>query len=138
MMKRSKISVVALSMFSASIIYANDPTIVPWPVGTDQNATKTLLNSYGEPNTWIDGRFHAGIDIDSQTETGGNGDEIRSVIDGVISDIREVAVGMDLQYVVITTVGTGIDDHEDYGWWYEHLMSSDNYFSRRTTIRIPA
>ncbi|MCD4848209.1 MAG: hypothetical protein K8R76_08465, partial [Candidatus Aegiribacteria sp.] len=116
-----KQSVAATVLFFALSAYANDPTSVPWPVGTDQNATKTLLNSYGEPNTWSEGRFHAGIDIDSQTESGGDGDEVRCVIDGVVTEIRDFYIGGITQWVVVTAEGTGIGDHEDYGWWYEHL-----------------
>lgn len=55
----------------SSILGANDPTVVPWPVGyslDDMKKTKTLMNSYGDPNgSWADRQFHCGIDIDSHT-----------------------------------------------------------------------
>ncbi|MCD4701275.1 MAG: hypothetical protein K8S24_05390 [Candidatus Aegiribacteria sp.] len=83
-------SITALVVFALEILSipanANDPTNVPWPVGStlsEMNQTKTIMNSYGEPNTWSERRFHSGIDIDALTETGGDGDEVRCVINGV-------------------------------------------------------
>ena len=93
----------------SSISYATSPTSVPWPVGsTDSlmNFTKTLMASYGDQvNGW--GEFHAGIDIDSWTETP-NCDDIRSVLDGdvVISNMYRFYADSAYQWTVITTEGT--------------------------------
>ncbi len=115
---------ILLSLAFVSIPSANDPTIVPWPVGyflEDMETTKTLMNSYGDPNVSI---FHTGIDI--QHETTGC-DQVRCVYgyddvsapdepNVVISEIYlDVTKGFD-QWLAVTTEGTDVNNHEDYGW----------------------
>ncbi|MCD4775137.1 MAG: M23 family metallopeptidase, partial [Candidatus Aegiribacteria sp.] len=101
---------LGLLLMSAITVHANDPDPdTPWPVGsTDSlmNFTKTLMTSYGDPvNGW--GEFHAGIDIDANTESP-SCDEVRSVIDGdvVISNMYRFYADSAYQWIVITTEGT--------------------------------
>ena len=102
---------ILASLAFVSILNANAPTIVPWPVGyflEDMETTKTLMNSYGDPNVDI---FHTGIDI--QYETTGC-DQVRCVYgyddvsapgepDVVISDIFEGFKDGFSQFVVVIT-----------------------------------
>lgn len=109
--------------------YSNDPTSIPWPVGDDlpeMYQTKTLMNSYGDPNgSWSDLKFHCGIDIDSLTAQS-ECEEVRCVHgeagqEVVVSEIFSVYHRGFWEYVVVTTEGAGSQNHEDYGWCYEHL-----------------
>lgn len=121
------------------ISYANAPTMVPWPVGSTEtimNSTKTLMNSYGDPqNNWDLGSFHCGIDFDAWTEPPLGTTLVRCVHgikeptppDVVITRIIQDYERGYYEYAVVTTAGTSELDHEDYGWCYEHL--SDPYFS---------
>ena len=116
----------------ATSAYANNPTNIPWPVGSsssEMNKTKTLMNSYGDPqNDWSLGIFHTGIDIDSQTETP-NCDDVLSVLDGaaIVSEMSSWESGGHLQWTVITTEGTGETNHEDNGWLFTHLADPHVY-----------
>lgn len=95
--------------------FANNPTAIPWPVGStpaQMEFAKTLMNSYGDPcNDW--GTFHAGIDIDENTEAT-NGDCVRSVINGYVQ-----------RFLPNTGGGYGIvispTMESDNGWVYGHL-----------------
>jgi hypothetical protein len=119
---------VCLNVLSALSVkaHANDPTDVPWPVATTvalMNSTKTLMNSYGDPqNNWDEMLFHCGIDIDSYTESPIASD-VRCVInDAVISHWFYTPLGPNpAEWTVVTTEGTGSSNHEDYGWAYQHL-----------------
>lgn len=122
-MKRIYILIIIALLLTVPAAFSNDPTMVPWPVGTSPEMidfTKTLMNSYGDPNTWLTGTFHSGIDIDWQTEPYGGA--VRSVIDGVISYIDDDYSAGYEQWLLVTTEGTSEFDHEDYGWWYKHLV----------------
>ncbi|MCD4849087.1 MAG: M23 family metallopeptidase, partial [Candidatus Aegiribacteria sp.] len=122
------IGIVAVTAVS---LYANDPTVVPWPVGStlgEMNQTKTIMNSYGDPNgSWANQFFHCGIDIDEQSASC---DEVRCVHGNealgefvVVSKRLEGFSKGYSQWVVVTTEGTDSLNHEDYGWCYQHLFS---------------
>lgn len=95
--------------------FANNPTTIPWPVGStpaQMSYAKTLMNSYGDPcNDW--GTFHAGIDIDENTEAT-NGTYVRCVINGYVRRITD-AGDLGWQVVIAPTM------ESDNGWVYGHL-----------------
>jgi len=103
------VSIIVVLSLCLSVSRANDPSMIPWPVGSTEgqmNNTKTLMASYGDPvNGW--GEFHAGIDIDANTESP-SCDEVRSVLDGdvVISNMYRFYADSAYQWTVITTEGT--------------------------------
>lgn len=113
-MRRSWLIAMLITISLFSILNANDPTVVPWPVGydlDDMEITKTLMNSYGDPNRSI---FHTGIDI--QYETTGC-DQVRCVYGYeevsapdepvvIITDIYEDFKDGFSQFSVVTTEGT--------------------------------
>ncbi|MCD4776339.1 MAG: hypothetical protein K8S15_09860, partial [Candidatus Aegiribacteria sp.] len=117
-----------LILAAPTIVNANNPTPIPWPVGSSENqmdSTKTLMNSYGDPqNDWSLGMFHAGVDFDSHTESPPCYD-VRCVIDdAVISHWYGTPFQPDTlpwQWVVVTTEGTDSLNHEEFGWSYGHL-----------------
>ncbi|OPX31882.1 MAG: hypothetical protein B1H09_01785, partial [Gemmatimonadaceae bacterium 4484_173] len=121
-------AILFLICFISTVSNANEPTMIPWPVGTTavmMDSTKTLMNSYGDPqNNWYSGLFHGGIDIDSHTESPICSD-VRCVIDNAVISYwfeSELPDPSDPhEWVVVTTPGTGEFVHEDFGWTYEHL-----------------
>lgn len=123
-----KTILTVLICFFSTISLANDPTAIPWPVGTTEglmNFTKTLMNSYGDPqNDWDKGKSHCGLDFDSHTESPVCSD-VRCVIDNaVISHWFWTPFEPDTlprEWVVVTTLGTDSINHEDFGWVYEHF-----------------
>jgi len=128
-MLRNTIILTATLLCMTSSAYSDDPTSIPWPVGDDlpeMYQTKTLMNSYGDPNgSWADRKFHCGIDIDSHTSSP-NCTDVRcvhgeeGVEDVVISRMFEEFFDGYLQWTVVTTPGDSLI-HEEYGWCYEHL-----------------
>ncbi len=137
--------ITILAIFSLSLLsfmvtssFANEPNTIPWPVGSTEammNSTKTLMNSYGDPqNSWSSGSFHCGIDLDSWTEP-----PLGTTLVRCVHGAKEPAPctvimshGPDLdftsgrmQYSVVTTEGTGEFNHEDFGWCYEHLTNPE-------------
>ena len=124
-----------LCLFS-TVSIANEPTTIPWPVGSTEammNSTKTLMNSYGDPqNNWYSGSFHGGLDFDAWTEPplgttlvrcvhGANEPDPPSVIITYLNDPS--FTDGSLQYVVVTTAGTDSTNFDEYGWCYEHLVN---------------
>ncbi|PIE52421.1 hypothetical protein CSA37_06445 [Candidatus Fermentibacteria bacterium] len=135
----SSICIAALAAL-ASVAGANTPTDIPWPVGSTvplMNYTKTLLNSYGDPqNNWELKRFHCGIDIDSHTE-----DPICTAVRCVINNATishwfSTPLGKPyLEWNVVTTEGDSIC-HEDYGWVYEHLNDPRDIHGERPWVQV--
>ena len=126
----------ALILALTSAAFSNSPSSVPWPVGSTEammNSSKTLLNSYGDPqNDWTLGSFHCGIDLDYLTEPPLGTTLVRCVHGSVAPAPATVVItSLDepdysngsLQYVVVTTEGTGQSNHEDFGWCYQHLTN---------------
>lgn len=128
-MKITNILVVLFLLLTSA--FANDPTSIPWPVGSTaamMNSTKTLMNSYGDPqNAWGEG-FHCGVDIDAWTESPLGTTFVRCVHGEtgspvVISEIRQSYWDGHYEWTVVTTLGTDEYNHEDYGWSYAHLLN---------------
>ena len=114
---------LGLLSMSANTVHANDPdTNTPWPVGSTEeqmDSTKTLMSCYGDPvNGW--GTFHAGIDIDENTEEE-NGDYVRNVQAGVIK--RILYNTLEDEYTVVTAPTVSSDN----GWHYGHLCNPNDY-----------
>jgi hypothetical protein len=119
----------------STLAVANDPSSIPWPVGSTaaiMNSTKTLMNSYGDPNgSWSDGMFHSGVDFDALTEPPLGTTLVRCVHGEagspvVISRIRQDYWRGHYEWTVVTTPGTGQYNHEDFGWCYEHLLNPED------------
>ena len=80
MRKISILIIISLSLFSLMVTssFANEPNTIPWPVGSTEaimNSTKTLMNSYGDPqNDWMILPPKTGHGVKSllETMTGGN------------------------------------------------------------------
>ncbi len=110
---KQTILAICLLLSAVNSSLANDPTSVPWPVGSTEaamNSTKTLMNSYGDPqNDWSLGRFHCGLDFDSMTEPPlgttqvrcVHGDQEPSPSSVVISDIYDVWEGIILNGLLL-------------------------------------
>jgi hypothetical protein len=125
-MKNTRMNVILLICIvavTAVSVQANDPTEVPWPVGStlgEMNETKTLMNGYGDRNNGWD-EFHGGIDIDNTT---GFFDckEVRCVDDGYATIVEEIPIPGtqdETQWIVIICdeLGGAVEN----GWSYAHF-----------------
>ena len=133
-------AILFLICFFSTVSNANEPTTIPWPVGSTEammDSSKTLMNSYGDPqNSWYSGSFHCGLDFDAWTEPPLGTTLVRCVHGVNEPDPPSVIITYlnapsftdgSLQYVVVTTAGTDSINFDEYGWGYEHLFNTAYY-----------